>query len=49
MDVILSDFAKDFDEVPFQRLLLKSSFYAIRDNTVSFKEVLSTVILKDIR
>ena len=31
--VILLDFAKAFDKVPFQRLLLKSSFYGIRDNT----------------
>ena len=33
VDVILLDFAKAFDKVPFQRLLLKFNFYGIRDNT----------------
>ena len=36
VDVILLDFAKSFDKVPFQRLLLKSSFYGIRDNTLQW-------------
>ena len=36
VDVILLDFAKAFDKVPFQRLLLKSSFYGIRDNTLQW-------------
>ena len=36
MDVILLDFAKAFDKAPFQRLLLKSSFYGIRDNTLQW-------------
>ena len=36
VDVILLDFAKAFDKVPFQRLLLKSSFYSIRDNTLQW-------------
>ena len=33
VDVILLDFAKAFDKVPFQRLLLKLNYYCIRDNT----------------
>ena len=36
MDVILLDFAKAFDKVPFQRLLLKLNFYGIRDNTLQW-------------
>ena len=36
VDVILLDSAKAFDKVPFQRLLLKSSFYGIRDNTLQW-------------
>ena len=36
VDVILLDFAKAFDKVPFQRRLLKSSFYGIRDNTLQW-------------
>ena len=44
MDVIILDFAKDFDKVPFQRLLLKSSFYGTRNNTISFKQGLSTLL-----
>ena len=36
MDVILKDFAKAFDKVPFQRLLLKSSFYRICDNILQW-------------
>ena len=36
VDVILLDFAKAFDKVPFQRLLLKSSFYGLRDNTLQW-------------
>ena len=36
VDVILLDFTKAFDKVPFQRLLLKSSFYGIRDNTLQW-------------
>ena len=36
VDVILLDFAKAFDKVPFQRLLLKSSFYGIGDNTLQW-------------
>ena len=36
VDVILLDFAKAFDKVPFQRLLLKLNFYGIRDNTLQW-------------
>ena len=32
----LLDFAKAFDKVPFQRLLLKLNFYGIRDNTLQW-------------
>ena len=34
VDVILLYFAKAFDKVPFQRLLLKLQYYGIRGNTL---------------
>ena len=34
VDIILLDFAKAFDKVPYSRLLLKMSHYGVRDNTL---------------
>ena len=36
VDIIILDFAKAFDKVPFQRLLLKLNFYGIRDITLQW-------------
>ena len=36
VDIILLDFAKAFDTVPHQRLLMKLQYYGIRNNTFNW-------------